>query len=166
MASTQEVSTSGARQDPHVYGGHDWGEHFLQWYRFAPTEKIAAIRQGIPAQSLSELSSAMGMSQGDLINCLGLSRATVSRLAQQRLPLSPADTERVAGMHALIGQLQSMYAEDEAIPAREAAKLMARWISTPMPALGGRTAASYMDTIEGQRFISDLLAMTQSGAYA
>ena len=36
----------------------------------------------------------------------------------------------------------------------------------PSPALGGDKPADYMDTIEGQRIVSNLLAMMQSGAYA
>lgn len=166
MARTQAIYTSKGRHKPPIHTGRDWSERFLQWYQLAPAEKIAAIRQGMPARSISELSQAMDMPQDDLILCLGLSRATVNRLALRHQPLSPADTERVAGIHALIGQLQAMSEPNVAIPAREAAKLTARWIRTPMPALGGRTAASYLDTVEGQKFISDILAMTQSGAYA
>jgi hypothetical protein len=32
--------------------------------------------------------------------------------------------------------------------------------------LGGDKPADYMDTIEGQRIVANLLAMMQSGAYA
>lgn len=166
MARTHALSRSKGRHESPGQSGHDRNDRFLRWYQFGPVDKIAAIRDGIPASSLNELSQAMEMPQDDLIRFLGLSRATVKRLAQRHQALSPADTERVAGMHALIGQVQSMSESNEAIPDREAAKLTARWISVAMPALGGRTAASYLDTVEGQKFISDILAMTQSGAYA
>lgn len=166
MARTQALCTRKEAPGLSESPGGDWEDSFLQWYQLAPAEKIAAIRKGIPARSLSELAKAMDIPQDDLIHCLGLSRATVNRLAQRHQPLSPGDTERVAGIHALIGQLQAMSEPNYAIPAREAAKLTARWIRIPMPALGGRTAASYLDTVEGQKLISDILAMTESGAYA
>lgn len=137
------------------------GKRFVQWYQFAPTEKITAIRYGIPAQTLGELSQAMGVSEDTLFDYLGLSRTQVKRLARNHQSLSIADAERVAGMYALIGQVQSMSAPNQ-IPDDEAAKMTARWISIPMSALGGRTAASYMDTVEGQKFIANLLAMTRA----
>lgn len=166
MARTHALSRSKGRHESPGQSGHGRDDRFLRWYQLGPVDKIDAILDGIPASSLNELSKAMDMPQDDLIRCLGLSHATVKRLARRHQALSRADTERVAGMHALIGQVQSMSESNEANPDHEAAKLTARWISVPMPALGGRTAASYLDTVEGQKFISDILAMTQSGAYA
>lgn len=48
----------------------------------------------------------------------------------------------------------------------DAAKWVSNWLTAPLPALGGQTPASYMDTFEGQKLVSNLLAQAQSGAYA
>jgi hypothetical protein len=47
----------------------------------------------------------------------------------------------------------------------DAAHWVADWLAKPLPALGGATPASYMDTFEGQKLVAELLSMSQSGAY-
>ena len=42
----------------------------------------------------------------------------------------------------------------------------ATWLDRPLPALGGRKPADFMDTAEGQQLVSNLIARMQSGAYA
>ncbi|MRV70671.1 DUF2384 domain-containing protein [Duganella sp. FT92W] len=100
-----------------------------------------------------------------LMDSLGLSRATINRKVQREQPLSREESERVMGMQSLIGQVQAMIDADSA-PEFDAAKWLARWLAEPLPALGGATPASYMDTVEGQKYVGNLLAMAQSGAYA
>lgn len=138
---------------------------FASWHTMDITEKITTIRSGIPAQLVSDLSSLMDMSKEALIDSLGLSRATINRKVLRQQPLSREESERVMGMQSLIGQVQSMIDQDIA-PDFDAAKWLARWLTEPLPALGGQRPASYLDTVEGQKFISNLLAMAQGGAYA
>jgi putative toxin-antitoxin system antitoxin component (TIGR02293 family) len=128
-------------------------------------KKIDMIRMGVPARMVGDLSSSMGMPKEALIDSLGLSRATINRKVQRGIPLSPEESERVMGMQSLIGQVQGMV-DGESASDFDAAKWLARWLAEPLPALGGATPASYMDTVEGQKYIGKLLAMAQSGAYA
>ncbi|WP_229506772.1 antitoxin Xre-like helix-turn-helix domain-containing protein [Pseudoduganella rivuli] len=138
---------------------------FTAWYTMDITEKIGALRSGVPAQLVGELSLAMDMPKEALMDSLGLSRATINRKVQREQPLSREESERVMGMQSLIGQVQAMIDADSA-PEFDAAKWLARWLAEPLPALGGATPASYMDTVEGQKYVGNLLAMAQSGAYA
>jgi putative toxin-antitoxin system antitoxin component (TIGR02293 family) len=138
---------------------------FLAWYKMAFTEKIHVIRSGVPAQRVGELSSVMDMPKEALMDSLGLSRATINRKVQREQALSPEESERVMGMQALIGQVQAMI-DTESAPEFDAAKWLANWLAAPLPALGGTTPASFMDTVEGQKYVSNLLEMAQSGAYA
>jgi hypothetical protein len=39
-------------------------------------------------------------------------------------------------------------------------------LAAPLAALGGETPGSFMDTMEGQKYVGNLLEMAQSGAYA
>ena len=41
-----------------------------------------------------------------------------------------------------------------------------RWLTEPLPALGGSRPADLMDTMEGQSLVAAALAKIQSGAYA
>jgi putative toxin-antitoxin system antitoxin component (TIGR02293 family) len=138
----------------------------LAAFNRSPTERIAMIRQGIPAAMVSSLSIRMGLSKETLLTSLGLSRATIRRKERQATVLSPDESERVLGVEALIGQVQKMVNESGDPVGFDAARWVGHWITGPVPALGGETPASYMDTFEGQKLVANLLAMSQSGAYA
>lgn len=135
-------------------------------YRVDPQARIAAIRKGIPASTVGELSSMMGMSKELLLGSLGLSRATISRKEKDETALSKDESERVLGVASLIGKVQTMVEESGDPTGFDAAHWVADWLAKPLPALGGATPASYMDTFEGQKLVAELLSMSQSGAYA
>lgn len=135
-------------------------------YRIDPQERIALIRQGIPAAAVGRLSVRMGMSKDSLLSSLGLSRATISRKERDAAVLSRDESERVLGVEALIGLVQTMVEQSGDPAGFDAARWVSDWLARPLPALGGQTPASYMDTFEGQKLVADLLATSQSGAYA
>ena len=128
--------------------------------------RIALIRRGIPASTISRLSARMGMSKEFLLSSLGLSRATISRKEKDASLLSKDESERVLGVENLIGMVQAMVEQSGDPAGFDAARWVSDWLSKPLPALAGATPASYMDTFEGQKLVVQLLSMTQSGAYA
>ena len=136
------------------------------FYRSAPSERISALKAGVPARHIDALSSRMHITKEALIDTLRLSRATVNRKARSGGVLSQDESERVLGMECLIGQVHAMVEESGQLTGFDAAVWLAGWLFQPLPALGGKTPASYLDSIEGQKLVSNLLAMTQSGAYA
>ena len=131
-----------------------------------PQQRIALIRQGIPASTVSRLAARMGMSKEWLLASLGLSRATISRKEKDASLLSKDESERVLGVETLIGMVQAMVERSGDPVGFDAARWTADWLSKPLPALAGATPASYMDTFEGQKMLRELLAMSESGAYA
>ena len=135
-------------------------------YGFDTDARIALIRRGIPASTISRLSARMGMSKEFLLSSLGLSRATISRKEKDAGLLSKDESERVLGVETLIGLVQSMVERSGDAAGFDAARWAADWLSKPLPALAGATPASYMDTFEGQKMVGNLLAMSESGAYA
>jgi putative toxin-antitoxin system antitoxin component (TIGR02293 family) len=137
-----------------------------QLYRIDAQARIAVIRQGIPASTISALSASMGMSKESLLSSLGLSRATISRKEKDATVLSKDESERVLGIFMLIGMVQTMVEQSGDPNGFDAARWVSNWLTKPLPALGGATPASYMDTFEGQKLVADLLSMSQSGAYA
>ncbi len=135
-------------------------------FRLAPTERIRIFKKGVAARHLDDLSSRMRTSKELLIDTLRLSRATVSRKARAEEALSQDESERVLGMEALIGQVEVMLQESGGGQPFDAAAWVASWLQRPVPALGGRKPAEYMDSVEGQKLVAHTLAMAQSGAYA
>lgn len=70
------------------------------------------------------------------------------------------------GMDKLVRQVQVMVEQSGNPTGFDAAKWVAHWVNEPSPALGGKIPATYMDTVEGQELVSNLIARMQSGAYA
>jgi putative toxin-antitoxin system antitoxin component (TIGR02293 family) len=141
-------------------------DEFLRIFMFAPQERIDAIKRGVPAKAVVKLAKKMNVSKDSLIGALDIPRTTFNRRERENKPLSKAESERVLGVQALIGQVEDMIRESGNPEGFDAAQWVASWLAEPVPALGGARPATYMDTIEGQKLISDLLATAQSGAYA
>lgn len=138
---------------------------FAHFYQAAPQEKIAVIKQGLSAEHVGALAEVMAISKETLINTLRLSRASVNRKARGAKALSQDETERVLGVESLIGQVETMVMQSGDPSGFDAAKWTSTWLNSPLPALDNQTPASYMDTIEGQKMVSNLLATAQTGAY-
>lgn len=138
----------------------------LAIFRSDPQARIEVIREGIPAKIVADLSSVMGMSKESILSSLGLNRATISRKEKVEAVLSKDESEKVLGLGTLINLVQTMVEQSGEPAGFDAARWVSTWLAKPLPALGGKTPASYMDTFEGQKLVTDLLAMSQSGAYA
>lgn len=142
------------------------GQAFTDLYQAGAQHRIALIRQGVAAYEVGELSALLDVPKESLMASLGIARATLSRKVRENRALSPDESERVLGLQALIGQVQAMVGESGEGGGFDAAAWLSGWLNTPLPALGGVRPASYLDTVEGQKFIAHYLAMAQSGAYA
>lgn len=139
---------------------------FGNMYKSSPARRVGLIRHGVRAIEVKDMAGLMATPQERIFKILKLSTATVNRKASRDEALSPDDSERVVGMSNLIGQVQIMVEQSGRPDGFDAAKWVARWLEEPVPALDGECPASYMDTMEGQRLVSSLLATMQSGAYA
>ncbi len=134
-------------------------------YMFDPQQRIELIKRGVAARHIATLSMKMDVSKDHLMSVLGLSRATVNRKVRENKPLNQDESERVLGVESLIGQVDLMVRESGNPEGFDAAKWVSTWLNLPLPALDGATPASYMDTVEGQKLVSNLLAAAQGGAY-
>jgi putative toxin-antitoxin system antitoxin component (TIGR02293 family) len=139
---------------------------FAGVYRLGPTERIDIIKKGVLAGEVVKLAKTIGRPKERLFKVLGLPRATVDRKTRANQRLSVEQGERVVGFFKLVGQVQVMVEQSGDPRGFDPAKWVADWLDRPLPALGGRCPADYMDTSEGQELIASLLAKVQSGAYA
>lgn len=135
-------------------------------YLADPLARVTIIKSGVAARSIDEIAQSMGGTKEQLILLLGLARATVNRRAREGKALSVEDGERVVGMARLIGQVQAMVEASGSPEGFDAAQWVGRWLEEPLPALGGKRPAEFMDTAEGQGIVSSILDRMQSGAYA
>jgi putative toxin-antitoxin system antitoxin component (TIGR02293 family) len=134
-------------------------------FQAPPLERIKIIRLGIPARRVGALARTMDRPKERLMEVLNLKRATINRKEKRNEALSVEESERLMGVESLIGQVAAMIGSN-APPDFDPAHWVASWLDSPIPALGGRQPASFMDTVEGQKYIANLLEMSVSGAYA
>jgi putative toxin-antitoxin system antitoxin component (TIGR02293 family) len=140
--------------------------NFADVYGLGPAERIALVKRGIPAGDVFKIAKTIGRPKERLMKVLGLPRATVDRKARAHQPLSIEHGERLIGFSKLVGQVQVMVEQSGDPTGFDAAKWLGEWFERPLPALGGKCPAEYMDTSEGQQLVSSLIAKMQSGAYA
>lgn len=140
--------------------------NFAQIFFADPMDRIFFVKQGVPASMADAMAKRMGMPKERLLSTLGLARATVDRNVRNNKPLSKDDSSRLIGMARLVGQVQAMVEESGKPAGFNAAEWVSQWLDQPLPALGGRLPAEFMDTSEGQMLISGLVSRMQSGAYA
>jgi putative toxin-antitoxin system antitoxin component (TIGR02293 family) len=137
----------------------------LAVYKASHFERIEMIRRGVPATTLNDIVRKMDVSKDSLYVTLRFPASTMDRKIRQNDTLSSEHTERLLGLERLIGQVEVMLIESGHDEKFDASRWVGAWLERPLPALGGSKPADYMDTIEGQEFISRLLAQSQSGAY-
>lgn len=147
-------------------GGKIPHSFFRDVYLATPLQRVEIIRHGVPATGFVDTSKAMGVPNEYLYDSLKVPRATVSKKIANKATLSRETSERLLGLQKLIGQVEVMVEESGNPEGFNAAAWVARWLATPIPALGGKVPGSLMDTLEGQELVSRLLAQMQSGAYA
>jgi putative toxin-antitoxin system antitoxin component (TIGR02293 family) len=138
----------------------------LKLYRAGVIERMTLVKTGVPSRYIRVLSTLMKLPVEKLYRTLGLVRPTVDRKMRMSRRLNPDESERVLGFARLIGQAQSLVEESGSVKRFDAAAWMSDWLDQPIPALGGKTPAEFMDTVDGRGLISDLLSQQQSGAYA
>jgi putative toxin-antitoxin system antitoxin component (TIGR02293 family) len=142
---------------------------FAKVYHSSSGDRIQTIKAGVSAKKLYDLATALRVSQDVMIKRLGLPKSTISRKAQANDTLTADQSERVLGLSKLVGLVQTIIAESgdpDEIQDFDAATWLEQWLSQPNPALGGELPSAYLDTREGQEFLSTLIAQMQSGAYA
>ena len=142
---------------------------FLKIFRATPGERHKIIQNGVPADFIVDVAAQMDIPRERLLSILKIPSSTAKRKIAQKATLSAEVSARLIGVEKLIGQVEDMVRQSgdpEQSAGFDAAKWIAHWIETPLPALGGDKPASYLDNDEGVTLVSNLLARMQSGGYA
>ena len=139
---------------------------YLGLYRSAPSDRIALIKGGLEASDANIIITYISGSKNEALRAVDISHATMNRWVKAHAKLPPAESERILGVGRLVGQIQAMVEESGNPKGFDARAWLTRWLSEPLAALGGACPRDLLDTIEGQRMVSEALARMRSGAYA
>jgi putative toxin-antitoxin system antitoxin component (TIGR02293 family) len=135
-------------------------------YNAPVTARIGLIREGVAAVVAKEWLDLPELGRNATLKALDLAVATFNRKVKERGTLSPAESERVLGLARLVGQVEAMVRDAGTPEGFDARAWLARWLQEPLPALGHARPLDLLNTMEGQRLVSDTLAKAASGAYA
>lgn len=139
---------------------------FSRLSRTGPAELVTLIKRRVPAAEAKLWLDGTGLTRDATLKALDLPVATFNRKVKANERLSPAESERVIGFARMVGQVQDMIEGADGAEGFDVKAWLGRWLSSPLPAFGGARPLEYMDTIEGQRLVSQILGRIESGAYS
>lgn len=137
----------------------------LDWVEAPLLERICLLRQGVPASWVRQAEEATDLSRSTLCALLGLKLSTINRKLNQKLRLSPDESERLMGLQRLLGEVEAVVRDCGDGQGFAAGRWLASWLQRPNHALGGATPAAFMDTAEGREQLSRLIGAQRSSAY-
>jgi putative toxin-antitoxin system antitoxin component (TIGR02293 family) len=137
----------------------------LAWVEAPLVDRIRLLRQGVPASWVRQAEEATDLGRSTLCALLGLKLSTINRKLNQKLRLSPDESERLMGLQRLIGEVEAVVRDCGDGQGFAAGRWLASWLQRPNQALGGSTPASYLDTAEGREQLGRLIGAQRSGAY-
>jgi putative toxin-antitoxin system antitoxin component (TIGR02293 family) len=140
--------------------------NYLAIFRAEPRQRIQIVKAGLPAISAKQIISDLDMRSADAAEALQAPISTINRKAKNHETLTRDESERFLGLAKLIGQVQAMVDDSGDPDGFDAKAWTARWLNEPLPAFGGDRPVDYMDTMEGQTLVANMLARIQSGAFA
>ncbi|WP_167082074.1 antitoxin Xre/MbcA/ParS toxin-binding domain-containing protein [Massilia aquatica] len=133
-------------------------DKYVRAYLTEPLERVGAIRDGVEQAELVALAADLNISVQSLRKAL--------RVKGGAYRCSADASERILGLMALIGQVDTMVHRHNPDAKFGAAAWLGNWLNNPVGALGGIRPASLLDTMAGMAILSNLLALSGSGAFA
>lgn len=139
---------------------------FQQVHLASLGELTDAIREGVPAMSVRELATLLGMPVFELSAALGVAPSTIRRKSHKEELLALDQGERVIWLQRLVGQVQHIVEKYGDSTEFDAATWTGKWLTRPQRCLGGKRPMEYLDSVTGQQLLSGLLMQNVSGTYA
>lgn len=136
---------------------------YLEVFNATPYERVQLIKAGLTARDAMRILSDLMANSNAVFAAIGVSKAAIARRAAQGRQLPSAQSELIIGLARLVGQVEDLVGD---VDDFSASAWLGAWLMHPLPALGGQRPGDFIDTTEGQRVVSDLLAQVRSGAYA
>ncbi|ROR21468.1 putative toxin-antitoxin system antitoxin component (TIGR02293 family) [Comamonas sp. BIGb0124] len=132
-------------------------------------DKVALVKDGLLAESISDVAFAMDITLDNTNRFLGLPASTIARKIREKQPLATEQAEKVVQLVSLIGlveQIVDEYGDPKSTLDFDAARWLGEWIEKPQPSLGMRKPSEFLDTATGIAMIETLLKRIAAGAFA
>lgn len=131
---------------------------YLAWYSSTDHMGLVnAVRRGIPASSLVELTAALDVTRTFFVESLRLGRSTIEDRIKNNSTLNHTESEAVLRATKVLVQAIEVF-EDEASAQT--------WMKREIRSLGGVPPLSLLDTYSGYEIIMDTLGRIEQGIAA
>lgn len=160
MQTTSAQGTSARRLPTDVL------ESLCQASRGTRGDRIVIVREGIPGEVVPVIAARLHWSQTRLFETLGLARTSIRRHVLTGSRLGIRDSERLLAMVDLVVMAEEMKIRADCAEGFDSAQWLGAWLLEPCGVLGGKTPASYLDTLEGCELVGQLLMQIEHGTYA
>jgi putative toxin-antitoxin system antitoxin component (TIGR02293 family) len=117
---------------------------------------IELLRKGLPIRALELTVRTLGLSAGEVSHVLGIPPRTLARRRKEKL-LKPAESDRLYRVARRAAHALEVFDSEEQA---------SDWLHAKIPALGGRTPVSILDTEAGVLLIDDELGRIEHGIFA
>jgi len=117
---------------------------------------LKVIRQGLPVSMLDEATRTLGANRADIASLIGTTVRSIQR-KKATDPLTPQQSEHTLAIVSVYASAADYFGD------RDKARL---WMQTPQVIFGNQTAFSYLDTMTGIEFVSDVLTRMKYGMTA
>ena len=120
-------------------------------------ELLHKIEAGLPYRSFETLQKNLDLDAGELALLSGIRLRTLARRREEGR-LTPEESDRLLRVSRVFGRALSLFDGD--------LRAVRTWISTPAPALAGRTPQAVATTEVGAREVEDLLGRLEHGVFS
>ena len=121
-----------------------------------PSEIVATVREGLPAERFDVLREMLGVSSGTLAEIVGITPSTLSR-RRKRGTFDKDESERILRVARLAARAADV------LDGMENAR---KWLTEPARGLGGEPPLEFADTEPGAREVERLLIRLEHGVYS
>jgi putative toxin-antitoxin system antitoxin component (TIGR02293 family) len=115
------------------------------------------VREGLPAESLSQLARRLDLRQAEISSKIGIPQRTLTRRLARHGRLTAAESDRTV-------RLAQVYAT--AVDTLGSEEKAAQWLKTPNRVLRGNRPLDQLDTDPGVREVEDVLGRIAYGVYS
>jgi len=115
------------------------------------------VREGLPAESLSQLARRLDLRQAEISAKIGIPQRTLTRRLARHGRLTATESDRTV-------RLAQVYAT--AVDTLGSEAKAAQWLKTPNRALRGSRPLDQLDTDPGVREVEDVLGRIAYGVYS
>jgi len=124
-----------------------------------PIRVIQITREGLPKKAIQVLAEALDMKNVDMASILSISSRTIQRYQDKKGDelLTPEVSDHLVQVSKVLVKATAVF---------EDADLARGWLKEPIPALGGRTPLSLLDTSTGIELVMTELVRIEYGVFS